>query len=98
MWAVILKSDRNIAEIPISLKLGIDIRKDIETGNNNYETFENNYGKGKTMGGGPTCRYLGKEIPCFVGFSPKAYITSEMLAAMLEIIENQNVFDRANGE
>jgi hypothetical protein len=46
MFTDILQSDRHISEIPTSWKLGIDIRKDIETGRNNYETFEANYSDG----------------------------------------------------
>jgi hypothetical protein len=49
------------------------------------------------MCGGPVCTYLGKKIPCFVGCSPKACITSTMLAAMLEIIDSHEVFDRSEG-
>jgi hypothetical protein len=44
--------------------------------------------------GGPTCFYNGKEIPCFHGTSPKASITSQLLADMLKYIDDLGVFDR----
>jgi hypothetical protein len=77
--------------------MGIDITKDIENGTTNYELFEKNYGEGKLMPGGPTCRFNGKDIPCFVGCSPKSCITPEMLKAMLEVLDEFEVFDRSTG-
>jgi hypothetical protein len=96
MAAVILKSSKNIADIPISWKLGIDVTKVID-GTTTYELFDANYGEGKTLPSGPTCMYNGKNLPCFVGCSPCASITSEMLAAMLEEMDKREVFDCSNG-
>jgi hypothetical protein len=48
------------------------------------------------MIGGPVCTYKNKEIPCFVGCSPIASITLQMLADMLEQINSFGVFDREN--
>jgi hypothetical protein len=97
MCAVILKSDKNVADLPISWKLGIDIRKEVVKGGTRREYFNYNIGEDKSYSGGPKCTYLGKEIPCFVGCSPKASITSEMLTAMLKTLDDLNVFDRSTG-
>jgi hypothetical protein len=94
MCAVILKSNKEPSELPIAWKLGIDIRKDIASGETTYELIKANYGEENAMAGGPKCTYQGKEIPCFVGCSPKASITSEMLAAMVSIIDQNGVYDR----
>jgi hypothetical protein len=49
------------------------------------------------MDGGPMCTFRGKVIPCFVGSSPKASITYQMLADMLKDIDDAKVFERAPG-
>jgi hypothetical protein len=72
MCAIIFKSEQHIREIPVNWKTGIDLTVD------NADDLE------KVAAGGPTCTYLGKEIPCFYGTSPKASITSELLADMLK--------------
>jgi hypothetical protein len=58
--------------------------------------MKNNMESG-ALPGGPKCSYHGKEIPCFVGCSPNASITSEMLAAMLQMMDELEVFDRSDG-
>jgi hypothetical protein len=97
LCAVILKSDKHISELPLSWKLGIDIRRDVQVGTTRYEYFQANYGEGHVFAGGPTCTYNGVQLPCFVGCSPKASITSEMITAMLQSIDDLNVFDRSSG-
>ncbi len=47
-----------------------------------------------TQCGGPMCTYRGKEIKCYVSTSPKASITSKMLADMLTRIDCAGVFAR----
>ena len=49
------------------------------------------------MRGGPTCTFMNKTIPCYIGTSPKASITSTMLADMLRTIDSYNFFDRSDG-
>jgi hypothetical protein len=80
LCAVILKSNIEIQDIPLKWKMGIDIQKDVAKGGTQFETFKQNYGEGPACTGGPICQYNGKEILCFVGASPKACITSIMLA------------------
>ena len=50
------------------------------------------------MSGGPRWFFNGKEIPCYIGSSPKAYITSTMLTDMLKTMDSFNVFDQSNGK
>jgi hypothetical protein len=96
MCAVILKSKKDIKDIPITWRMGIDIRKDLVQNENKIEFMKQNVGPNSSMPGGPTCTYLGKEVPCFVGASPNASITSEMLAAMLGLMDELQIFDRSN--
>jgi hypothetical protein len=60
LCSVILKSDRQPHEIPISWRLGIDITKDFNRGETRAEVFEINTGNNKPMAGGPTCTFNGK--------------------------------------
>jgi hypothetical protein len=98
LCAVILKSTKDIQDIPLNWKLGIDVRKEVLTGETTVETFEQNYGENKACAGGPSCYYNGIKIPCFVGSSPKASITSKMLMEMLKLLDDLNVYDRSNGK
>jgi hypothetical protein len=93
MCAIIMKSEKNVADLPISWKLGIDITKEIETGETLLEVYDNNMQNGVSIGG-PKCTYLGKTIPTFVCSSPNASITSELLAKMLCTIDEARVFER----
>jgi len=80
LCAMILKSDLHVSQIPVDWKTGIDVTQDA----NNINLVAS---------GGPTCRYQGKEIPCFYGASPKASITSQLLADMLQHIDQIGVYD-----
>jgi hypothetical protein len=97
LCSIILKSNKEISEIPMNWKLGIDIRRDLTRNTNNVEFVRANIGEGTSLPGGQRCTYRGKELPCFVGFSPNASITSEMLANMLKQIDEFHVFDRKDG-
>jgi hypothetical protein len=89
MCSIILKSIKEVNQLPASVKLGIDrsIEIDIENGQSQIEVIENNLNN-NVMIGGPSCTYKGKEIPCFVGCSPNSSITSQMLADMLALIDS----------
>ena len=95
MCAIIMKSQRDIASMPESWKLGIDQRKEYKDGETQYEIFENNFGVDKAMTGGPKCTVNGKNVPCFVGYSPKASITSQLLVQILAQLDTLNIFDRS---
>jgi hypothetical protein len=98
MCSIILKSEKLVNEIPMSWRYGIDITKDLFNEESDQDLFMMNTGKGKAMAGGPTCIFQGKEIPCFVCTSPKASITSQLLADMLCFIDSHCIFDRSNGK
>jgi len=83
MCAIIFKSEQPVSEIPISWKLGLDI------------TVTDMDDQAKVMAGGPTCTYLGKQVPCFFGTSPKASITSIILADMLQFIDKLRTYGRS---
>jgi len=74
------KSDLPVSEIPVIWKLGLDITCNADD-------------HSKVMVGGPTCTYLGKQITCFFGTSPKASITSTLLADMLALLDSLCVYD-----
>jgi len=59
--------------------------------------FDRNFGPGKLFPGGPTCTFLGKDIPCMVRWTPKGSITSQILADALAHIDSYNVYERKNG-
>jgi len=83
LCAIIFKSELRISEIPVSWKTGINLMA---------EDAEN---MKLVAAGGPTCSFNGKEIPCFYGSSPKASITSQLLADMLKYLDDLGVYDRA---
>ena len=95
MCAIIMKSQRDIASMPECWRLGIDRRKDYKDGETQYEIIANNFGEDKAMSGGPKCTVNGKHVPCFVGCSPKASITSELLVQMLTQLDTLIVFERS---
>ena len=95
MCAIIMKSNKDISHMPKVWKLGIDRRKEYFEGETDYELFEKNFGDEKAMPGGPKCFVNGKYVPCFVGCSPKASITSQLLAQMLTQLDSLNVLERS---
>jgi hypothetical protein len=97
MCAVISKSEKDASHIPDNWKFGIDLTKTVNNGESDYEFFENNSGEGQAMQGGPACIFQGKKVPCFVGTSPKASITSQLLADMLQFLDSFSLFDRSTG-
>jgi len=92
MVAIILKSEKTIDEIPSIWIMGLDWLK-IKGCNSMSDAKLLDQSK-EARGGGPTCMYRGKEIKCYVNTSPKASITSEMLADMLSKIDCARVFAR----
>ena len=53
-----------------------------DASDNDY--FKKNFGPGKLFPGGPTCKFLGRDIPCIVRWSPKGSITSQILSICLK--------------
>ena len=97
MAAVIFKSKKKVEDLPLSTTYGIMLERSLIPGANANEIFLNNCGEDKAMRGGPTCTFMGKTVPCYIGASPKASITSTMLADMLRTIDSYNFFDRSDG-
>jgi hypothetical protein len=97
LCAIILKSEKPIEQVPYNWRYGFDITKQVLTGEE-IDLFMLNTGDGMAMQGGPTCFFQGKEIPCFVCTSPKASITSSLLADMLKYLDSFNLFDRSSGK
>jgi hypothetical protein len=83
LYAIIFKSKQKINEIPVHWKTCIDL------------TCDDADGMAKVAAGGPTSTYLGKEIPCFYGSSPKASIASQLLANMLQYLDMLGEHDRS---
>jgi hypothetical protein len=77
LCAVIMKSTKEPSELPLSWKLGIDIRKNIETGETTVENLSLNLGEGKAMPGGPTCTFNGKKYLVLL-------VVVRMLASLLK--------------
>ena len=58
------------------------------------KSVEDNSGEGKTFPGGPTCIFREKETPALVTCSSKVSITSEILRATFEKLDNIGVYER----
>jgi hypothetical protein len=92
MVAVILKLEKQADEVPINWKLGIDWTKINATTRAGEEilfadpdpigVYESNQ---DAMCGGPVCTYRNKTLPCFVGTSPKASISSGVVQLQVGI-------------
>ena len=61
------------------------------------EFFEQNSVPGKRFPCGPTCEYLGNQVPCFCAWTEKGGVTSEVLVKMLATLDEYEVFDREHG-
>jgi hypothetical protein len=90
---------KELAKLPLNVKLGIDVLKKINTSENSSlaQIIENNTDNDSSMCGGPVCRFNGVEVPCFVCCTKKASITSELLVEMLKTIDSYKLFDLSNG-
>ena len=56
-----------------------------------------NSGVGKQFPGGPTCRFRGKDVPCFCRWSKKGGITAEILKDILQTFDEYDLFPWVNG-
>ena len=92
MCAVIMKSK---TPIPPSWVMGIDPMANIVDAETEDEFVMKNK---ESMSGGPTCVFRGKEVPCFVTYSPKASITSTLLMEMLKYLDSLGVYDNEQGQ
>jgi hypothetical protein len=60
-------------------------------------TEENMQGIDKIFPCGPTCEFNGVTVLCFVGWPPKGSITSALVAAILEAMDDLELRERSNG-
>ena len=98
MCCNIYRSEKNLKDIPLSWKVGFNIRKEKIAGKNVAETFLMNTASDGAMGGSLKCFFNNKIVPCFVGTSPKASISSVLFAAMLKGMDSLKLFDCKNGK
>lgn len=92
LCAVVMKSEKDAKDIPTSWKLGIDVTTKLSNPNDDgMLLLEQN---SESMKGGPNCTFRGKVVPCFVCTSPKASITSQLLADMLGHMDAMNIWER----
>jgi hypothetical protein len=96
MCAIIVKSIKNIPQIPAKIKLGIDRKINIANGDSKMTVIEENL-LNDVIIGGPTCTYQGNTIPCFIGYSTNSSIALQMLANMLEVLDTSCIFDQTDG-
>jgi hypothetical protein len=54
------KRDKEVFELPLNIKLGLDITKSIVSGQTQAEIINNNYIPEGALAGGPVCWYKGK--------------------------------------
>jgi hypothetical protein len=92
MCAVVMKSEKDSKDLPVSWKLGIDITTRLTETNPGDATMVLEYSD--AMKGGPQCTFRGKVVPCFVCASPKASITSQLLADMLAHMDELKIWER----
>jgi hypothetical protein len=77
--------------------MGKDISKTVLTNADDAEMYIINCGDEKSMTGGPICIYNGKVLPYSVGEAPNTSITIQMLANMLKLIDDNDIFHLTTG-
>ena len=81
-------------------KSGIDVQvqpEKYEMGNIVFDEATTNHGPGKYLPRGPICIYNGKTIPCEMYVSERGGITSDILVAVLTVLDELDVFPRDSG-
>ena len=96
MCAIILKSMKDVKDIPLTITQGIDITKEMHHDDDVLELLRKNKESG-ALEGGPKCYFNNKEISTFVCSSPNASITSELLRDMIKMMDSYPIFDRSTG-
>jgi hypothetical protein len=94
---MILKSKKKACDLTISWITGIDVGCILTEHGETIQSFIEETKEGGAMQGGPMCKYIGKTVPCFVGSSPYASITSQLLADMLKFMDNLQLFHQDDG-
>lgn len=98
LCAIILLSEKNINEIPHSIRAGIDVFRPLQSGNSDEELYARNCRPGQAMEGGPKgLAYNGKEIPCFVSTSKTGLLDGDVLLEICQFLDRLNLYDRSTG-
>jgi hypothetical protein len=97
LCAIVLMSEKDIAEIPLSVRWGLDTSKPLNGGRTEVELFENNCGAGQAMQGGPVCYFKGMEVNSFIGTSVDGKLNSQILLDICKHIDEIELYDRSNG-
>ena len=63
MCGVIIKIEKHASELPIEKRLGFDITVDALPGRSKEKSFNLQSDEHETFGGGPVCKFKGKELP-----------------------------------
>lgn len=96
LCAIILMSDKDVMDIPLSVRWGVDTLQPLHEGQTELELFERNCGPGQAMQGGPLCSYMGKEVNCFVGASSDGKLNSQLLLDILRDFDEIELFNRSS--
>jgi hypothetical protein len=83
------------AELGTLARLGYDHQSEIPYDKD--KTLQENMGPGKALPRAPTCMFRGKEIPALVAMSTKGSMTAEVLAMVLQRLDDLGVYERAEG-
>ena len=83
--------------VPIDWRTGIDYTVEPVKDADGNIIFEANLGEGKFYPGGPTCNYLGKEVPCLVYVSESGGINADILVDILSEFDKMALFPRTEG-
>lgn len=97
LCAIILLSDKEIADIPYSIRYGIDVCKTLNEGHSEEELYQRNCRSGQAMQGGPEITYRGKLIQSFVGTSRTGRLDSDVLLKICQYLDSFELYDRSNG-
>ena len=92
MCALIMKGKT----IKSDMITGIDIFADVIEKETDEDYIANNSGQGKRFPMGPTCFFLGKEVPCMVANTENGSITSELLTTFFEHMDQLELFPRSD--
>jgi len=82
----------------VEVELGIDYSAPWTGSAEDNDFIEQNTGHGKRFPGGPTCRFRGKEVPCFVRFNQSGGMSGEILLDVFKTMDHYKIFDDAQAE
>ena len=71
-----------------------------EDNDSEFIFFKENFGDKNLFPGGPTCKFKGKEVPCFIKFTDNGGMDGETLTEIFKKMDSLGLYDndRANGK